>query len=176
MFTGPSVGSLTSVAQSWQCPTRVAGGFDSCATFNGTAGTTYYFRADGAGSATGPAAVTLFFSEYCPVGMGRLVPPSSQPEVQAGATECSTCPVGRVGPDVSNGCAPENDNFGAATPVALGVAVNGTTEGGTWQGGEPLASGGGVVTSVWYKFTASGSGTVTVSVSNLACSCRPGPS
>ena len=160
VFTGTTVSSLTTVTTSAVCPTRVSGGYHSCATLNGTAGTTYYFRVDGPGAAVGPATLQVDMTPYCSPGMGHL---QDRPN-----DTCTVCPEGRTGPDLSNGCAPVNDNFQAAIPVVNGVTYNGTTEGGTWEATEPAASGGGTITSVWYKFDAMSGGSVTV---RGACVC-----
>lgn len=156
VFTGTSVSSLTAITTSSACPTRVSGGYHSCATFNGTAGTTYFLRVDGPDAMVGPATVQVDIAPYCAPGQGHLHDLANE--------TCTVCPVGRQGPDLSNGCAPVNDNFAAATPVLNGVTYNGTTEGGTWEVWEPAASGAGTLTSVWYKFDALSGGNVTVSM------------
>ncbi len=59
VFTGDNVTSLSKVIGSAWCPTRIAGGFQACATFNGTAGTKYYLRMDGPADAVGEGTLQV---------------------------------------------------------------------------------------------------------------------
>ncbi|MEO0017907.1 MAG: hypothetical protein RLZZ522_1190, partial [Verrucomicrobiota bacterium] len=61
---------------------------------------------------------------------------------------------------------PGNDHFASATVLTVGsvpVTVTGTNNGATEQAGEPAHAGSGPDASVWWRWTASSSGTLRVS-------------
>jgi hypothetical protein len=118
VYTGSSVGSLTSVVSNDDC----CGGRQSQVTFTATAGTTYQIAVDGYNAATG--SVTLHWS---------------QPQ------------------------APANDLFAnAQTLSGTNGTANGSNVGASKESGEPNHAGNKGGASVWYRWTANSTASVSI--------------
>lgn len=171
-FTGPGTGTV-SVTAAWSDTSPPAG-------TTHTAGIAYRLY-----RGTSPAGLTL-------VGCGNDQGPVPVVKGESYALQVATNDAAEGGAfTVAVGDfvdAPANDAFAAATDVALSSGTTSTlagdNTGATLEGGEPLAGcsyspsqpGPAEAGSVWYRFTAPGTGTVTYGLQPPPPSSSPAPS